>query len=264
MDTLKINPVTRAGIITALLHKISGDNHCSPWQVLRIDPPGKIRTSFTVSIDDPTRTWEQIKLSPCPLIKLKMGSDYDDDIIAILKKITGKVFRIDANGGWEPAKAERMIFELGRLNVEIIEQPTGVEYINEWPHLKGRAKTCLMVDEGLFTVDDYERFCDCVDGVNIKMAKSGGVIEAARIARKAKKDKKKVMFGCMVESSVAIAQSVYLAALGDYFDLDGPLLLKNDTAEGLLYNNAEIIVDENIIGGPKLKKEYMPEHEVDE
>lgn len=256
INALDINPVTKAGILTAVLHKISGDGNQYPWRVLSVEPPGKIRTSFTVSIDDPIHTREQITSSPYPFIKLKMGSDHDDEIISMLKQISGKIFRIDVNGAWDLARAEKMIYELSRINVEIVEQPTGPEFMHEWPHIKGRSKACLMVDEGLFTIDDYGRFCDYVDGVNIKMAKSGGVIEAAKIARRAKKDKKKVMFGCMVESSIAIAQSVYLAALGDLFDLDGPLLLKNDTADGVTYNNEAINVDESIIGGPKMKKEY--------
>ncbi len=263
VDSLNINPVTKAGVLTAVLHKISGDKEQFPWQVLGVDPPGKISTSYTVSIDNPDSTLESIKATPYPIIKLKMGSDYDDDIIRVMKQLSEKIFRVDANGGWEPDKAERMVHKLSRLNVEIIEQPTGVEYIGEWPHIKGSNNACLMVDEGLFTVTDYEKYCDYVDGVNIKMAKSGGVVEAIKIAQRAKKEGRKVMFGCMVESSVAVSQAVYLASLGNFFDLDGPLLVRHDTADGLIYKNETINVDENIIGGPKLKKEFIREHEIE-
>ncbi len=263
INALNINPVTKAGVVTSVLHKVSGEKKQYPWQVLGVDPPDKIRTSYTVSIDDQDITLAHIKMSPYPIIKLKMGSDYDDDIVQAIKLSPNKVFRVDANGAWEPEKAERMVHELSRLNVEIIEQPTGVEYIEEWPQIKGRKKTCLMVDEGLLTTTDYERYCEFVDGVNIKMAKSGGVMEAIKIARRARKDGRKVMFGCMVESSVAVAQSVYLGFLGDYFDLDGPLLIKHDPADGLIYKNEAINVDENIIGGPKLKKEFIREHEIE-
>ena len=263
VNALEINPVTKAGVLTAVLHKVSGEKKQYPWQVLGVDPPDKIRTSFTVSIDNPDSTLECIKATTYPIIKLKMGSEYDDDIIRVMKQIPSKKFRVDANGGWDPEKAERMVHKLSRLNVEIIEQPTGVEYIGEWPHIKGSNNACLMVDEGLYTVTDYERYCDFVDGINIKMAKSGGVVEAIKIAQRARKNGRKVMFGCMVESSVAIAQSVYLASLADFFDLDGPLLIKQDMADGLIYKNESINVDENIIGGPKLKKEFIREHEIE-
>jgi L-alanine-DL-glutamate epimerase-like enolase superfamily enzyme len=89
------------------------------------------------------------------------------------------------------------------------------------------------------------------------MEKSGGIIEASRLARKAREDGKKVMLGCMVESSIGIAQSVYMSSLADYHDLDAPQLLETDIAQGIIYDKDTIHVDREIIGGPALKRDII-------
>lgn len=261
INNLEINNVVKAGVMTAALHLISGREKIYPWKILGIDAPSKIETSYTISIDDPSKTLKSIENSKYPIIKIKMGSENDDGIIDILREVSGKLFRVDANGGWIPEVAEKMIYELSRLNVDIIEQPTDLENIADWKYIKGRSKVCLMIDEGLGTLDDYNKYADYVDGINIKMAKSGGLLNALEIVKQAKKDKLKVMLGCMVESSVAISQAVYLSSMADYYDFDGAMLLENDPAVGLCYSNERIMVDEAIIGGPKLKEEYVREYE---
>ncbi len=149
-----------------------------------------------------------------------------------------------------------MIFLLSKLDVQLIEQPTSLDYITEWKYLKGRSKIPVMIDEGLHNLQNYFQYADYVDGVNIKMSKSGGFLEAKKIALAARKDKRKVMLGCMVESSIGIAPALYLSSLADYFDLDGPLLLDEDIADGINFNLDKIMVTEDIIGGPKLKEKY--------
>ncbi len=104
------------------------------------------------------------------------------------------------------------------------------------------------------------RVSDFVDGINIKMEKSGGILEAMRLATQAREDNKKVMLGCMVESSVGISQSIYLSSRADYYDLDGPLLLENDIANGIKYDRESIQVDREIIGGPKLKRDVVEKY----
>jgi len=257
LNEFDINPVSKAGLIGALLHKLSSAEKVYPWELLNLTEPADIRTSYTVSIDDPESMFDEIKSSPYPIIKIKMGFEQDEALLPRLKAVGGKLFRIDANGGWTPEKAERMIYSLNKLDVDVIEQPTGVEYMQDWKYIKGRSKINFIIDEGLNRLDDYFRYAEYVDGINIKMAKSGGIVEAQKIAARAKKDKLKVMLGCMLESSVGISQSVYLSSLADYFDLDAPLLLKEDVAEGICFQLEKISVDEDIIGGPRMKKEFL-------
>ncbi len=256
-----IHPAARAALTGMVLNYLSGESQRYPWEILSLGTPVGIKSSFTVGIDDPAQMIASIKASNHPIIKIKLGTQEDVRIIEGLKDVIGKDIRVDANGGWKPEQAEEMIFRLSKQGVRIIEQPTDPEYIEEWKHLKGRGTGAeLIIDEGLRTLEDYERFADHIDGVNIKMEKSGGILEAIRIARKARKDKKKVMLGCMVESSVGIAQSVYMSSLADYCDLDGPQLIEQGIASGITYQRERIEVDREIIGGPRLKRDVVEKY----
>jgi len=204
---------------------------------------------------------EAIRDCSHPILKIKMGGDEDLAVVEALKQVSDREIRVDANGGWSCDKAEEIIFHLARLGVTVIEQPTDIEFIEEWSRLKGKNEDVeLILDEGLGSLDDYDRFSEFIDGVNIKMEKSGGILEAIRVANAAHKDKKKVMLGCMVESSVGIAQSVYMSSLADYHDLDAPQLLVDDIADGISYNREVIEVDREIIGGPKLKRDVVEKY----
>ncbi len=257
IDSLEINSAAKMGLIGAALHKLSAVNGVYPWEILKLDEPTEIRTSFTVSLDKPEAMLREISDSVYPIIKVKMGGEEDDKLLDGLKNVSGKILRIDANGGWIPERAERMIYFLDKLDVQFVEQPTMVDYIGEWKHIRGRTQMKLFIDEGLNSLEDYERYAEFVDGINIKMAKSGGILEAKKIADAAKRDKKKIMLGCMIESSIGLSQAVYLSSRADYFDLDSTLLLIEDIATGVFYDIEKITVDDSIIGGPRIKEEYL-------
>lgn len=257
LNSLKINPISKSGLMAVLLHKISLDKDQFPWDIVELAEPADINTSITVCISDPDTMLEEIKISAYPIIKIKLGFDGDEKVVEGLENITGKVIRIDANGGWSPERAEEMIYYLSNCGVELVEQPTSIEFIREWKNIKGKSKALLFVDEGLNNLNDYYRYADFVDGVNIKLSKSGGIIAAKDICRQAQKNKLKVMLGCMVESSIGISQAVYLSSMADYFDLDGPILLKNNISSDIVYNREKIYVDSNIIGGPKIDEKYL-------
>lgn len=256
LDSMKLNPISRSALMGAVLHKISSDNNQFPWDIVKLPEPIDINSSVTVCITDPDEMLDEIKRSPYPIIKVKLGFDGDEKVIEGLQNITGKIIRIDANGGWSIEKAEQMVYYSNKCGVEIIEQPTQLEFIGDWKHLKGKGKTLIFIDEGLNDLNDYYKAADYVDGVNVKLSKSGGIITAKDICRQARKDKLKVMLGCMVESSIGISQAIYLSSMADYFDLDGPILLKNDISSDIKYNMENISIDSNIIGGPRVEKKY--------
>ncbi|MFH1374953.1 MAG: enolase C-terminal domain-like protein [bacterium] len=261
ISRLEIPPVARSALTAMVVNFLSGESRRYPWEVLSLGSPVGIRSSITISIDKPQAMIAAIKATEHPIVKVKMGSEDDEQLLDALDEITDKTIRVDVNGGWTCAKAEEMIFRLAKLGVTVIEQPTAVESVQDWPHLKGKVENLeLILDEGFNNLEDYQRFAEYVDGINIKMDKCGGIIEGVRIARQARKDKKKVMLGCMVASSVSIAQSVYMSAEADYFDLDGPLLLENDIASGIKYDRESIEVDREIIGGPKLKRDVVEKY----
>jgi len=259
INAMNIVQPAKAGFAGAVIHRLSAENNQYVWELVGLDEPSKIETSFTISIDKPDVMLQAITESTYPIIKIKMGFDDDEELVKLLAMITGKTLRVDANGGWNREQAEKMIFELSRIGVELIEQPTDIKYIRDWKYLKGHCKCNLFLDEGLESLEDYIKYADYIDGVNIKMAKSGGIFEAMKIAEVAGRDHRKVMLGCMVESPVGLSQAVYLSSMADCFDLDGPLLLADNIADGISYNREKIEIDDTIIGGPKLKKEYIEE-----
>ncbi len=261
MNRWDISPSAKSALIATILNYISGETSRYPWEVLSLGTPVGIRSSITVGIDRPQDMIEAIKASEYPIIKIKMGNEDDVLLLDRLDEISDRCVRVDANGAWSCAKAEEMIFNLAKKGIIIIEQPTDVKSVKEWPHLKGKNENVeLIIDEAMNNLDDYHKYADYVDGINIKMEKCGGIIEGIKIAKQARKDKKKVMLGCMLESSVGIAQSVYMSAQADYFDLDGPLLLENDIASGIRYDRESIEVDREIIGGPKLKRDVVEKY----
>ncbi len=261
ISALKIDPIARSALVAMLLNYISGESRRYPWEVLSLGSPVGIKSSMTISIDKPSEMIEALGNCDYPIIKIKMGNEEDIMILDALDNMDGKEIRVDVNGSWSCAKAEEMISHLSKKGVKIIEQPTDIEFVQEWPHLKGKAGDVeLILDEGLNTTKDYEDCAEYVDGINIKMEKCGGILEAIKIADQAQADEKKIMLGCMVQSSVGIAQSVYMSSKADYFDLDGALLLKDDIADGIKYDRESIVVDREIIGGPKLKRDVMQKY----
>lgn len=261
IQTWKLNSTASSALCAMVLHYLSGESKRYPWEILQLGTPVGIKSSFTIAIAKPNEMIESIKQSDAPIIKIKMGNDDDITLLDALDEIKDKEFRVDANGGWPLAKAEEMILHLSRKGVRVIEQPTDIKHIKEWKHLKGKIENVeLIADEGVNSLSEFEKFAEFIDGVNIKMEKSGGIIEAIKIANKAREENKKVMLGCMVESSVGISQSVYMSSLADYFDLDGPQLLESDIAEGIRYDKESIEVDAEIIGGPKLKRDVIEKY----
>ncbi|UCC44340.1 MAG: hypothetical protein JSU65_14735 [Candidatus Zixiibacteriota bacterium] len=261
IDEYDIHPVTKSALIGMVLNYISGETARYPWEVLSLSTPVGIKSSMTIGLDDPAKMAQAIQETEFPIVKVKMGGQTDMDLVAALQDISGKEVRVDANGGWTCEQAEEMIYYLAGLGVRIIEQPTAIESVSEWKRLKGKhADIELIADEGLNNRDDYQNLQDHIDGINIKMEKSGGILEAVLLAEQAHQDEKKVMLGCMVESSIGIAQAIYMSSLADYHDLDAPLLLENDIAQGITYTRDTIEVDREIIGGPKLKRDVVEKY----
>jgi L-alanine-DL-glutamate epimerase-like enolase superfamily enzyme len=258
---LSIHPIARSALTGMIVNYLSGESARYPWEVLSLPTPVGIKSSFTIGIDDPTKMVSAIQSSEYPIVKVKLGGPEDAKVVESLKDVVGKEIRVDANGGWDLARAEEMIYYLAKSGVRIIEQPTEAKLVADWPRLKGKNDVVeLIIDEGLESADDFDEVSSHVDGVNIKMEKSGGVLAALSIAAKAKESHKKVMLGCMVSSSIGIAQSVYMSSLADYVDLDGPQLLQNDIARGITFHREQIEVDREIIGGPTLIRDVLEQY----
>jgi L-alanine-DL-glutamate epimerase-like enolase superfamily enzyme len=145
---------------------------------------------------------------------------------------TGPI-RVDANTGWQPDDAARLLPELVRLGVELIEQPFPAHRLDQLRWLQERSELPIVADESAVVFDDLEGLVGVVAGINVKLAKCGGVGPAGRMLGRARELGFRTFLGCMEETSVGIAASAAVASLADWVDLDGNLLLADDPFDGL-------------------------------
>jgi|TARA_B100000315_G_scaffold260713_1_gene324316 L-alanine-DL-glutamate epimerase-like enolase superfamily enzyme len=191
-------------------------------------------TSFTIGIDSPDVIQEKVKeAEKFPILKVKLGTGSDKEIIREVRKVTGKPIRVDANEGWNLEEAKNMCDWLSSQNVEFVEQPLPANKLSETAILKETSTLKLIADENSLTASDIPELENAFHGINIKLMKCGGVDEANKMIETAKNHKLEVMLGCMVESSLSVTAAAHLSPLVDYADLDGNLLITNDPFEGV-------------------------------
>ena len=204
-------------------------------------------TDYTIGIDTVEKMVEKMEAKPWPIYKIKLGTENDKEIITELRKHTSSVFRIDANAAWKPDEALDKINAFKDLNVEFIEQPLAK---NDWEGMKFlflNSPLPLMADESCIAENDVEKCNGYFHGINIKLTKCSGITPALRMISKARELNLKVMVGSMNESSIGTAAIAQLLPLIDYVDMDGPLLLGEDVAEGVTFDCGKVIYN-NING----------------
>jgi L-alanine-DL-glutamate epimerase-like enolase superfamily enzyme len=191
-------------------------------------------TDFTLGIDAPEVVAERARRAAAfPALKIKVGGPADVATLEAVRAVYGGPLRVDANTGWEPDEAAGLLPELERLGVELIEQPFPAHRLDQLRWLQERSPLPIVADESAVTIDDLDRLQGVVAGVNVKLAKCGGVGPAARMLERARELGFRTFLGCMEETSVGIAASAAVASLADWVDLDGNLLLADDPFEGL-------------------------------
>ncbi len=197
-------------------------------------------TDYTIGLDSIDSMVAKMEAHPWPIYKIKAGRVNDIDIIRELRKHTNVPFRIDANEGWTFDEAKALLPELQKLNVTMVEQPLPKEQYEEMKELKQVSPLPLFADESCRTEDEVKKCADGFHGINIKLTKCGGITPAMRMIKEARVLDMKVMMGSMNESSIGTAAVANMIPLLDEVDADGPLLLKEDVAEGLTYQNGII------------------------
>ena len=199
-------------------------------------------TNYTVGLDTPERMVEKMREWPWPLYKIKLGRPQTDmETVRAMRSHTDALFRVDANGGWTADQTIRFAPELAALGVEFIEQPLPA---NDWGGAKRvyeQSKLPIIADESCIVEGDVERCAGYFHGVNVKLMKCGGLTPARRMIARARALGLRVMVGCMTESSVGISAIAQLLPLLDYADLDGSLLLTNDPARGVTFDNGRVV-----------------------
>ena len=166
-----------------------------------------------------------------PALKIKLGGPADLETLEAVRGVYGGPIRVDANTGWSLDGARRLLPELVRLGVELIEQPFPARRLDDLAALQAESPLPIVADESAVTIDDLDGLVGVVAGVNVKLAKCGGVGPAARMLARARELGFRTFLGCMEETSVGIAASAAVASLADWVDLDGNLLLAADPFE---------------------------------
>jgi len=192
-------------------------------------------TDYTLGLGTAEEMIAKMKARPAPVYKIKIAGPDGLDLVAALRAHTDTPFRADANEGLSFEDAKRMLPELHRLGVTLLEQPLPKAERAAMQELKRIAPMPLFADESCVTEDDVAGCADGFHGINIKLTKCGGITPALRMIQHARRLGLKVMLGSMNESTVGTAVLAHLSPLADELDADGPLLLQEDVAEGLTF-----------------------------
>jgi len=219
------------------------------------------KTSFTIGYAELDVIEKKVKeAKQYPILKIKLGTSYDIEIVEKVRSLTDKILRVDANEGWLKEEAVEKINWLQTQNVELVEQPLPHDKIEDNLWIKERVNIPIIADESVKNSADIDKISDFFDGINIKLMKCGGILEAIKMVRNAKQKQLKVMIGCMTESSLGISAAVNLLTLVDYADLDSHLLITNDPFVGIQLENGQISVSKNPGLGVKPKGIYFNEN----
>lgn len=229
--------------LDAALHDWCGKRLEVPvWRLLGLERPRK-RTTFTIGVADPelTRTKvDEALAAGFDALKIKVGIESDDDTLSYIRsKFEGPLY-LDANMAWKPDEAVERIRALAIYRPTLIEQPLAKEDWQAMARLRELGVAPIFADESCERPADVIRLRDCVDGINIKFTKCGGIRTALRMIGLAREFGLQVMLGCFVCSSLAIAPALSIASLVDHADLDGALLLADDPFDGIQRNGGVI------------------------
>lgn len=201
-------------------------------------------TTFSIGIDTPEITKDKTREAAAyPILKVKVGLATDEPTIEAVRSVTDKPLRVDANEGWKSKEeAVRKINWLEKQGVQFIEQPLPAAMIEEARWVRSRVHIPIFADEACGRATDIPKLKDAFDGVNIKLDKSGGLLEAFRMIQTARALGMKIMLGCMISSSVTVTAAAHLSPLVDYADLDGNLLIGNDPFHGVTVEKGKLIL----------------------
>jgi L-Ala-D/L-Glu epimerase len=234
----------KAAIDIALLDWIGQKLGVPLYRYLGLDPRDAPVTTFSIGIDTPAVTRRKVReAGPFPILKIKVGLDTDEATIAAVRSVTNKPLRVDANEGWkDKEEAVRKINWLEKQGVEFVEQPMPAAMAEEMRWVHSRVHIPIIADEACLRTSDIPKLAGVYDGVNVKLDKCGGILEAWRMIQVAKSLGLKTMLGCMISSSVSVTAAAHLSPLVDYADLDGNLLIANDPYSGVQVERGKLIL----------------------
>ena len=210
------------------------------WEIAGLAAPGPLVTAYTLSLESPeSMRAAATRNADRALLKLKLGGPGDLDRVAAVREGAPEArIIVDANEGWTPDDYRRLAPELARLGVAMIEQPLRAGDDDELARLDRPVPVCA--DEACHDRATLDTLAGRYDLINIKLDKTGGLTEALALREDARARGFEIMVGCMIATSLSMAPALLVADGAAFVDLDGPLLLAEDRAQGLRYDGAHV------------------------
>lgn len=217
------------------LHDLLGQRLGVPlYELWGLDSGSTPPTSFTIGLDTPERVVEKVReAGDFEILKIKLGSPRDREILEAVRAVTTQTLRVDANEGWSFDGALANLEWLAALGVEMVEQPLPAAELEASRELRKRSPLPIWADESVHRPEDLPRIAEAFDGINLKLMKCGGLGPARELIATARAHGLGVMLGCMIESSIGITAAAHLSPLVDAADLDGNLLVADDPFVGV-------------------------------
>jgi L-alanine-DL-glutamate epimerase-like enolase superfamily enzyme len=258
LDTFIARNTTIKSAFDMALHDIAARYAGLPLYAFLGGRKKEIVTDLTIGIDTPERMAEKavdFVSRGVKTIKVKLGKNGSVDVerIRAIRDAIGYDFilRIDANQGWDPETAISTLKKLEQYRIQFCEQPIHHHLDDRLPEVRRESPIPVMADESVCNHHDARRLihAGACDAINIKLAKSGGILEAISIADTAASAGIPCMLGGMLESRLALTAKVHLAMAHDniiYYDLDTCLLgqLEDPVVGGAIYDGFNLQISD--------------------
>ncbi len=215
------------------------------YRLFGLDPADAPVTTMSIGVDTPELTKQKVEeAADFPVLKIKMGIGRDEHTLEAIRAVTSKPLRVDANEGWK--SKEEALDKIQWLQedggVEFVEQPMRGDLTADHAWLRERVTLPIIADEACTEIAVIPALASAYDGLNVKLDKAGGILEAHRWISVARALGMKTMLGCMVSSSVAVTAAAHLSPMVDYADLDGNLLIANDPWRGVQVTKGRLVL----------------------
>ena len=246
----------KAGIEMALYDLVGKEVGVPLYRLLGLTKYQTPVTSYTIGIDDLPTIREEVKQAHAyPALRVCVGVDRDLKILETVRDVTDKTLRVDACGAWTAREAVERIRAMERFGIELCEQPVAPADIEGLKFVRERVAVPIIADESVITAQDIPRLSGLVDGITVKLMKSGGLRECLKMIHVARSLHMKVVLASNIESSLAVTAAAHISPLVDYVDLGGNLLLSADPYSGVriargklnLPNGAGLGVTERVV-----------------
>ncbi|AJY45301.1 N-acetyl-D-Glu racemase DgcA [Martelella endophytica] len=219
------------------------------WQLAGLAEPGPLTTAYTISLGTPEKMRNQAaENAHRPLLKVKLGSEGDlERIRAVRTGAPESTIIVDANEGWSVEAYQALAPELVSIGVALVEQPLPAGDDEALRHIDRPLPVCA--DESCHDRHSLEGLKGKYDAINIKIDKTGGLTEALRLREEAEAAGFRIMVGCMLGTSLAMAPAMLVGAGAPFIDLDGPLLLAGDRDHPIRFEGSVMFPPEPALWG---------------